>query len=159
MTKRLFIIMVAVSLLSCDREETSKVEILQIKEKAVDTLTIGSNSFILDAELWRDFMPISPPNGQPMVSINWLISVDSVKIPDNIRMIRQYVIYQDEIWVANYLNDERPPQPPYRIEKISKNGPKWGPHIYVDVISLIRDIQNSKDYYIQRRNVYVGRTD
>ena len=160
MTKRLFIIMVALSFLSCDREEKSKVEILQIREKAVETLTIGLNSFVLDAYLWRDFMPVSPKDGKPMISINWLVCTNSIKIPDNISMVKQYVIYNDEVWETNYENEVPAPSlPEYKLERISRNGPKWGPKIYVDVISQIRDSKANKDYYIERKNVYVERTD
>ena len=160
MTKRLFIIMVVLSLLSCDREEKSKVEILQIREKAVETLTIGLNSFVLDAYLWRDFMPVSPKDGKPMISINWLVCTNSIKIPDNISMVKQYVIYNDEVWETNYENEVPAPSlPEYKLERISRNGPKWGPKIYVDVISQIRDSKTNKDYYIERKNVYVERTD
>ena len=133
---------------------------LQIREKAVDTLTIGSNSFVLDAYLWRDFQPVTPPNGKPMISINWLINTNLVKIPDNISMVKQYVFYNDEIWVADYESEAPAPSlPEYKLERISRNGPKWGPDIYVDVISQIRDSQSNKDYYIKRENVYVLRTD
>ncbi|NLJ82815.1 MAG: hypothetical protein GX330_06795 [Bacteroidales bacterium] len=160
MTKRLFIIMVALSFLSCDREETSRVEILQIRKKAVDTLKIDSNTFVLDAYLWRDFMPVSPENGQSMISINWLICIDSTKIPDNINMVKQYVIYNDEVWEANYENEAPEPSlPEYKMVKISRNGPKWGPKVYVDVISQIRNSKTNKDYYIERKNVYIERTD
>ena len=160
MTKRLFTIMIALFLLSCDREEMNKEEILQIKEKAVETLTIGSNSFVLEAYLWRDFQPESPEDGKPLISINWLICTNSTKIPNNISMVKQYVIYNDEIWEANYENESPAPDlPEYKIERISRNGPKWGPKIYVDVISQIRDFETNKDYYIEQKNIYVERTD
>ena len=143
---------------SCKKKEQEKN--LQIKEKAVETLVIGSNSFKLDAYLWRDFMPISPANGKPMISINWLISTNLVKIPKNISMVKQYVFYGDEIWEAEYENEAPAPSlPDYKLERISRNGPKWGPEIYVDVISQIYDSKTNKNYYIKREGVYVGRTD
>ena len=144
---------------SCSADEA--INSLKITDKnAVDTLMIGSNSFVLDAYIWRDYQPISPENGKPMISINWLINTKHVKIPDNIRMVKQYVIYQDEIWEADYENEAPAPGlPEYKIERISRNGPKWGPKIYVDVISQIHDSQSNKDYYIKKKNVYVIRTD
>ena len=152
--------MVVLSFLSCDREAKDKEQIEQLKGKAVDTLIIGSNSFVLDAFLWRDFMPISPKDGKPMIAINWLISTGSVKIPDNISMVKQYVIYKNEIWEADYENEDPAPSlPEYKMERISRNGPKWGPNIYVDVISKIHNSKTNKDYYIERKNVYVARTD
>ena len=137
----------------------NKELILQLKTKAVDTLIIGSNSFVLDAYLWRDFQPVSPPNGQPMISINWLIDINSVRVPDNIRLVKQYVIYQDFIWVSDYESEMRPDQPGYKIEEISRNGPEWGPKIYVDVISQVTDYNTNNVYYIKLKNVYIERTD
>jgi len=135
-------------------------DFLPIREKAVNTLTIGSNSFVLDAYLWRDFQPVSPPNGKPMISINWLVSTNLVKIPDNISMVKQYVTYKDKVWVTDYENEASDPSlPEYKLERTSRNGPEWGPDIHVDVISQIHDSQSNKDYYIKREKVYVLRTD
>ena len=144
----------------CHNDEIDAEQMLQIREKALDTLMIGSNSFVLDAYLWRDFMPISPENGQPMISINWLVSTDLAKIPDNISMVKQYVFFEDKIWIAEYENEAPAPSlPAYKLERISRNGPKWGPKIYVDVISNIYDSKTNKNYYIERKGVYVERTD
>jgi len=160
MKRSLFFILAALSFLSCDCAQKDKRQILQIKANAVDTLTIGSNSFVLDASLWRDFQPISPENGKPMISINWLMSTDSVKIPDNISMVKQYVIYKDEIWAANYEEvASTSGSSEYKIERISRDGPKWETGIFVDVIAQIHDSQTNKDYYIIRKNVLVERTD
>ena len=133
--------------------------ILQLKAKAVDTLIIESNSFVLNAYLWRDFQPESPPNGKPMISINWLIDVNSAKIPDNISMLKQYVIYQDSIWISDYESEIRPSQPEYKIEKMSRNGPEWGPKVYVDVVSQIYDSNTDKTHYLVFKNVFIERTD
>jgi len=159
---RIFAILIVLSLSSCDKtnSEIDEKQILQIREDAVDALIIDSKSFILDAYLYRDFMPISPKNGQPMVSINWLISLDSVDIPDNISMVKQYVFYGDSIWVANYEDKAPTPDlPKYKMMRISINGPKWEPKVYVDVISQIYDSKTNKNYFIERKKVYVERTD
>lgn len=133
--------------------------IQQLNTDAYDTLFLESGAFILDAYIWRDFQPISPPNGKPMFSINWLINIDSVKIPDNIDLIKQFVINNDSIWISDYLNDVRPNQPIYKIEKYSNGGPKWGPKITVDVVAQVYDSLLDKVYYLKCKDVYIGRTD
>jgi len=133
--------------------------IQELNADAYDTLFLESGTFILDAYIWRDFQPISPPNGKPMFSINWLINIDSVKIPDNIDLTKQFVINNDSIWISDYLNDVRPNQPIYKIEKYSNGGPKWGPGINVDVVAQIYDSLYDKIYYLKCKNVYVSRTD
>ena len=176
MTKKLFIIIAALSLYSCNREDiddsikineeplngqVTKIdnEVLQIKTKAVDTLTIGSNSFVLSTYLNRDFMPFCSPNGKRMISINWLISTDSVKIPVNIKMIKQYVIHGDSIWISNYLGGEQSSWPEYyKMRGASFNGPKWGPNIYVEVISHIHDFNTNQDYFIKHKDAYIRKS-
>ena len=139
--------------------QLDKELILQLKAKTVDTLIIESNSFVLEAYLWRDFQPESPLNGKPMISINWLIDINSVRIPDNISLVKQYVVYQDSIWISDYENETAPSQPDYKIEKISRNGPQWGPKILVDVISQVYDSNTDKTHYITIKSIFIERTD
>ena len=131
----------------------------ELNSKAVKTLIIGENSFALEAYLWRDFMPSPDPDRDAMISINRLTDINSVKIPDNIRMIQQYVIYGSSVWIANYEKEERPSQPVYIIEEVSRIGPKWGPKIYVDVVSKVYDTNTSKVYYIKCKNAYIDQVD
>ncbi len=82
-------------LVSCEKEEANLASsvgvdidlISKLNAKSNDTLIIGDKAFVLDAYLYRDFMPISPPDGNPMISINWLVSIDSTEIPNNIDLI------------------------------------------------------------------------
>lgn len=176
-TKKLFIILVALSLYSCNRSDTDdsikideepmsgqviKIddEIVQIRTKAVDILTIGSDSFVLNVELSRNFTPFCPPNGRRMYSFNRLVGMDSEKIPDNIDMVKQYVMHGDSVWIAGYQGGASHIGSPecYKIEGVSNNGPKWGPEISVEVISQINDIQTNQDYYVRQRNAYIHKT-
>jgi hypothetical protein len=138
--------------------------IVHILENASETLTIGSNSFALEAFLWRDFMPIleleDAINGRGMISINWLIEQNSKDIPANITMVKQYVIYDGQVWEAEYENESPAPSlPAYKLERISRNGPKWGPNIFVDVIVEVSDSDTAKSYYIECKNINVIRTE
>lgn len=158
--------MTLILLISCEKEDINesniridKELISELNSKSYDTLIIESNKFVLDAYLCRDFMPISPSDGKAMISINWLIDIDSIEISDNIDLIEQYVIYNDSIWIAEYENESSSTQPDYKIEKISREGPKWGPKIYIDVISKVHDSNTNRDYYIRIKNIYVERTD
>ena len=167
MRKYIILFTVLIVLMSCEKEAINnesniridRALILELNSKSCDTLKIEANSFVLDAYLWRDFMPISPIDGRSLISINWLRSIDSTDIPSSIDLIEQYIINNDSIWIAEYANESRPIQPKYKIEKISKEGPKWGPKIYVDVISKLRDSKTNNDYFISLKNVYIKRTN
>lgn len=133
--------------------------ISQLRNEAVETLSIGSNSFVLDAYLWRDFMPVSPPDGKPMIALNWLVDNNSVKIPGNISLTKQYVINNELVWESDYEDEVRGPDlPEYKAEKISRGGPKWETGIHVDVISVIHDSETQKDHYIICKNVLINIT-
>ena len=166
MRKYIIVFTALIILISCEIEDDNKSNIRIDKEliselnsKSFDTLIIESDKYVLDAYLWRDFMPISPSDGKPMISINWLRKIDSTKIGENIDLIKQYVIYNDSIWISDYENEDLTEQPEYKVKKVSRVGPKWGPKIYVDVISEVRDYNTINEYYIRTKNVYVARTD
>ena len=151
---------------SCEIEDDNKsniridIELIsELNSKSFDTLIIDSDKYVLDAYLWRDFQPINPSYGKPMISINWLRKIDSTKIGENIDLINQYVIYKDSIWISDYEIEDLTVQPEYKVKKVSRAGPKWGPEIYVDVISKVRDYNTINEYFIRTKNVYVGRTD
>jgi len=158
------IILIAISFLAgCEKDEVPNVKvdkdlILELDSKVVSVVTIDSHDYFLDSYLWRDFMPISPPNGKPLISINWLIRADSSSIPDNIELKLQYVIYGDSVWIADYENETHQ-TPEYKQEKVSRNGPKWGPNVYVDVIAKITETKTNRDYYLKRDKVFIIRTD
>jgi len=142
-----------------DNNLSDKELISELRSMVTDTLFIDSKSYVLDAYMWRDFQPISPENGKPLISINWLICTDSVKIPANIDLVKQFVIYGDVVWVSDYSNETLSAEPEFKIKKVSREGPKWDPHVSVDVISQIHDSQTDKDYYVGLKNVYIDRTD
>jgi hypothetical protein len=148
---------------SCEKDGFNNIredkELIQdLNSKATTTLTIDSRGYFLNAFLWRDFMPISPPNGKPLIALNWLINSDSIDIPENIVMKKQYVIYNDSVWIADYEENRSPTSPLYRLEKMSINGPKWGPGVHVDVISKILDTKTNHDYYLKCNQVMIGAT-
>ncbi|MEA2076470.1 MAG: hypothetical protein U9O95_00440 [Candidatus Marinimicrobia bacterium] len=165
MRKYLLIFILLFVLSACFNDDDPEVGITidatlaqELLNDAVDTLCIDSLQFILEAYLWRDFMPISPIDGKPLISINWLVNLDSVQVPLNLDMTKQYVILNDSIWISDYSDESRMTYD-YKLENISRNGPKWGPHIEVDVISKITDSTIDTVYFIKAENVVIDRTD
>jgi hypothetical protein len=120
--------------------------------------TIDGTTLELYSYMWRDFMPISPPNGKSLTSINWLVDIDSVAIPNHIMLSEQYVINGDSLWTASYTEEERETQP-YVIERISREGPKWEPYVEVIVIAKVVDSNTNSEYFLIRDNQTIERTD
>jgi hypothetical protein len=100
----------------------------------------------------------APDNSMPLRAISILTNINSNTLHMQLSFVKQYLFFQDSIWVTNY-------EPfierffKYQMIRISGNGPKWGPNVYADVISEIHDSIRGKDYYVRERNVLIERTD
>ena len=126
---------------------------------APDTLIIENQSMILTSSLWRDFQPISPPNGKPMIALVYIETTDSSLMPSSINSDAIYIVYNSQIWKSFFSAEERPPSElkPFRITKIAREGPKWGPFVYVDVI--VRIVFGEKSFLLRASEQYIYRTD
>ena len=161
------LLLVITGIVSCkDKADICKVFlnkelIAELKNKAVDTLQIDNNKYVLDACVYRNFHPTfySNRNIRLLTASNWLINTDSVVIPNNIDLIKQYVIKGDSIWIADY--ETKPLELEFNFKKgrISRNGPEWNTYIYVDVISKIHDSNTNKDYFLKIKNVYIEKEE
>jgi len=125
-----------------------------------DTLKLGSKSLILRTEMWRDFQPISPANGKPLIAIFLIVTTDSTDLPEGIQADAAWIICDDEIW-ATYFSDEEPPEyevKPYQLYKIARDGPKFGPNIYVTAVMRIID-RMDKSHFLKAEDQFIFRTD
>ena len=127
---------------------------------APEQIEIDNRKYILETFLWRDFMPIAPPDGQPLISLIWVTAIDSLPFPSSIDATKLWVINEEEVCETKFSGEERPenPQRKHQLEKVARNGPKWGPGIYVDVV--VRITYGSRNFYLLRAsNQYISRTD
>ena len=85
-----------------------------------ETLVVGTQAFFLDCYLWRDFQPVSPPDGKPMIASIRLTEADSLPIEVNVRMTHLWVMYGAQRWSTSFTNEERPPTPDYQQEKVAR---------------------------------------
>jgi hypothetical protein len=115
-----------------DPESPPNLSLAALKA-APDTVTISHRRYVLQTYLWRDFMPSALEDGQPLIAIIKVIAVDSAAIPPDLDAPFVWVIYKDSIWAAAFSCEQRPQTQPC-LEKIARNGPKWGPGVEVDVI-------------------------
>lgn len=105
---------------------------------APTTVSLSRKSLSLGTYLWRDFQPISPPDGKPLVAVLHVTTDDGTNVPASVRADMVWVLYGTEIWTA--VPQERPrfeTAPVY--EAAAHDGPKWGPGVSVDVIIRLRD--------------------
>lgn len=134
---RLIILALIAALSSCKKEQIdgdiqTDPTFAEALKSSPESLTIGNNNLHLTTYLYRDFMPVSEVDGREMVCINKLTEADSMPVSSSIALKKQYVIKGNEIWEAPY--NEIRNDTDYMLEGVVTGGPKWGPHIEVDVV-------------------------
>lgn len=159
---RNFIILILFSsfLINCSDPVSSPPDIsIETLLSAPDTLIIENQKLVLSTYMWRDFQPISPPNGKPLIALVYIETVDSSVIASSINAEAFYIVYNNQVWKSFFTEENIPPSElkPFRITKIARDGPKWGPKIYVDVIVRIKI--NNGYQLLRASEQYIGRTD
>ena len=131
---------------------------LQNLEAAPEKITINNSEYTLETYLGRDFMPISPPDGKPLIAIVKIQSPGKTTVPSEIDATLMWVVKDKEIWETEFTNEQRSTAGD-TLEKLGHSGPKWGPGISVDVIVKVIDLKSGKDYLLKASNQDIHRTD
>ncbi len=105
---------------------------------APSRVTVGGASLTLTPTLWRDFMPISPPDGKPLTGVLRIQTEDGSNVPAGVAADTAWVIRGSEIWATFVAPTPGRAAGPL-LELPFTNGPKWGPHETVDVVVRLRD--------------------
>lgn len=121
---------------------------------APETLDLPEQDYHLETYLWRDFMPISPPDGKPLIAIARLVGTDP--IPSDLKLVHLWVINGDRVWATRFA--EEPAVSGNTIQGVARGGPKWGPGILVDVVVGVR-IGSSELRLVRASAQPIQRTD
>ena len=110
---------------------TEKIGYSNIQEllSAPEEVENGENRYVLETYLWRDFMPISPPDGKPLIAKITVVATESQTPPPTLDADRLWVIDGENAWETAFSDETVPaePGPGRRLTKVARNGPKWGP--------------------------------
>ena len=125
---------------------------------APELVEIASREYTLETYLWRDFMPVSPPDGKPLIAIVRVTAVDLEPFPEDLDADKLYVIYGDEVWVTDFSGERPPPGvPDHQLHGIARDGPKWGPGVTVDVV--VRLLAGGETWLLRASDQMIERTD
>jgi hypothetical protein len=105
---------------------------------ASEKVVLGGVTVRLETYLWRDFQPVSPPDGKPLMAVLRVRSVDGAAVPSTTRADSVWIINGATTWVAGVLPASTAGDTTY-IEVFARDGPKWGPGIHVHVVLRVRD--------------------
>jgi hypothetical protein len=118
---------------------------------------VDGHDLTLEAHLWRDFKPISPPDGKPLVAVLRVKTADGRAFPAGVTADQVSVVFGDEVWTAP-ARQEHPSWHPGVLEVVARDGPRWGPGVTVDVVVRLRGSGGS-EFRLGAPDQLIGRTD
>lgn len=104
---------------------------------ASEEVNVGGITYSLQTYMYRDFMPISPPDGRPLIVIIRVHALGVDDFPLSTIIERLWLI--DGSNIISTLPTEEYSVDGNTLEMAFLNGPKWGPDIFVDVIVKLID--------------------
>jgi len=134
----------------CCRSETASVA------AAPERARIDGREYTLAASAWRDFQPVAPPNGQPLIVVVKVSPSDMMPLPVDLAIDHVWVLNGDKQWSAAA---DQPTHAPVgsRLEQSVRDGPKWGPGIKVDVVVRLK--RGKQKWLVRQAGVTIKRTD
>lgn len=127
-------------------------------QSAVESVTVNELDFILETYLWRDFMPVSPPDGKPLTAIARVMVTNAADFPVTVDADRIWIINGSEVWEAEFSTEERASIVAHTLEKIARNGPKWDAGTTVDVVVRLTDSETGNQYLLKAVDQQIGST-
>lgn len=122
--------------LGCSGEESTAPPVAEL-EAAPTTQVVANTTLELETTLWRDFMPISPPDGRPLIAVLRVRTTDESALPQGLSVEAAHVIHGEDVWSAA-PREEHGSERDDVLEVVLREGPKWGPGVTVDVVVEIQ---------------------
>lgn len=128
---------------------------VQILNNAPSDLTIDGLELNFEPFLWRDFQPISPPGGKPMIAKVTITANNGAQLPDKLDSDMIWVLYENQVWGTRYTETQFE-YDPTRLVKVARDGPKFGPG--KDATVVIRITYNDETYLLRKSGLDIIQT-
>ncbi len=108
---------------------------------APERLAVDGRPLALEVYLWRDFMPISPPDGKPLMASIKLHTIDGEALPDGLQIAQVWIVHGDQVWAPATHEVRVGWESPATWEIVVRDGPKWAPGSQAVVVVDLEDGQ------------------
>ena len=122
------------------------------------TQTIGIYNFRLEASLARNFMPIIPSGGAPLVAVINLVETEQKNIKGKFELQMFKIAASERTWQPTFLSDTISSNE-YEIKRVSHDGPQLAPGRFVDVIGEFKSLETGKIYEILASRQEIRRSE
>jgi hypothetical protein len=150
-------LVISLLLLGCSQQPTAPDSMTPDLAAAPSTVVIGGKTLTLSTSLWRDFMPISPPDGKPLGGVLTIRTSDGSAVSADVRADSVWVVFGADMWPAVPREERSRTETAPGYEVIVREGPKWGPDVEVDVIVRLRTADGAT-YLLSARNQRISGT-
>jgi hypothetical protein len=106
---------------------------------APTSIGAGGATLTLGTTVWRDFMPVSPPDGKPLIVVAQVKTTDGSPVPASIRATDIFIVFDNTVWSTSAREERSRSETAPVYEVVGRDGPKWGPGVTVDVIVRMTD--------------------
>lgn len=145
-------------------ESSNHIEDVLVDEPKADKLDhilqeSNLNGFTLnfkEAYLWRDFMPISPPDGKPLAITAKVEVVGKSHFPKHFEINKLWIFNGDDKWEAEVSGVGGDKD--NTIELSANNGPKWQVGSQVDVVVRVEDGKSEEYIFLRLANQTIQKT-
>lgn len=125
---------------------------------ATTSAVLSGHTVAIDAYLWRDFQPIAPTDGKPLIATVRARTADGTSLGAGVSADSMWVIAGTEAWAARAVQEQaRSATGPY-LEVVARDGPKWAPGTHVDVVVRLRD-GSGQAVYVRVADQMIARTE
>lgn len=124
-----------------------------------ETLLVDSYELTLSTYIWRDFMPMAPPDGRPLIAIAYVTAIDTDSLETTLDADAIWLLFGNEIW-KSWITDETSPtgeEQQNRIVRVAREGPKWGPDVFVEAVIRVID-SGGNPHLLRASNQYINET-
>ncbi len=118
---------------------------------APESALVDGRELRLSAELWRDFQPMAPPDGQGLMAALSIGADDGLPLPGDVAISGVWVLNDKERWAPAFSG------PAGMLVANLTDGPKWAPGTQVDVV--VRLTRDKQAWLLRAAGVPIRRTD
>ncbi len=124
-----------------------------------EKLQVEGRTYTIAAHLWRDFMPMTPPAGSPLMAVIKITAHDGLEFPPGLNADRLWVIKdRKELWETDFTGENRGTEP-NQLEKSAGDGPKWESGIEVEAVVRLVSVKDGKTYLLRAAKQKITRTE
>ena len=119
---------------------------------------VAGHPVAITPALWRDFQPVSPADGKPLIVVVRVAATDGATLPPAVTADSVWVILGDQAWSAAVVEEQPRAATGAELTVVARGGPKWAPGSRVDVVLRLRT-NGGTPVYVGAPNQAIARTD